>query len=168
MNKDKFVVVGKIGAPYGVKGFLKLYSLSQTPEKLRAYSKWYCLDKDKWVPLLLDEIKPYKNHLIIKIQGINDRDAAAYYRNREIAVYRSQLPEIKEGEYYWTDLEGLTVITKDGQTLGNVDHLIEAGSNDVLVVKGDRIRMIPFVKKDVILAVDLDQQTIIVDWDPEF
>ena len=86
----------------------------------------------------------------------------------EIGISRDQLPDTAPGEYYWGDLQGLEVLTGDGESLGTVDHLIETGANDVLVVKGDRERLIPFVLQQVVTRVDLDAGTIQVDWDKDF
>jgi len=86
----------------------------------------------------------------------------------EIGIRRDQLPDTAPGVYYWGDLQGLEVVTGDGESLGTVDHLIETGANDVLVVKGDRERLIPFVLQQVVTRVDLDTGTIQVDWDKDF
>ena len=86
----------------------------------------------------------------------------------EIGIRRDQLPATVSGEYYWHDLLGLKVVTVTGELLGTVDQLIETGANDVLVVGGDRERLIPFVLDKVIVNVDLDKAEIRVDWDKDF
>jgi len=87
----------------------------------------------------------------------------------QIGVSRSQLgAELKEGEFYWADLEGLSVVTSDAVDLGVIDHLFETGSNDVMVVKGDRERLIPYIWRQVVLDVDLAAGRMLVEWDPEF
>jgi 16S rRNA processing protein RimM len=87
---------------------------------------------------------------------------------REIGIQRAQLPELVPGEYYWSDLEGLTVATLTGERLGVVSHLLETGANDVLVVKGDAEYLIPFVVGDVVHEVDLERGEIRVDWSKDF
>ncbi len=82
--------------------------------------------------------------VIAKIQGCDDRDQAAALQDSKIAIRRAQLPALEAGEYYWTDLEGLRVETLDGVELGRVSYLFETGANDVVVVKGERERMIPY------------------------
>ncbi len=81
---------------------------------------------------------------------------------------RSALPPPKPDEYYWVDLEGLDVKTTEGVALGQVSHLFSTGANDVVVVRGDRERMIPFVQPDFVKSVDFEANLIVVDWDPEF
>ena len=98
----------------------------------------------------------------------NDRDQAEALAGAIIAIQREQLPELEDAEFYWADLIGLAVQTQEGVELGHVDHLFETGSNDVVVVKGDRERLIPFVMDQVIQSVDLESRLMVVDWDPEF
>ena len=107
--------------------------------------------------------------LVVGLRDYTDRDQARSLIGLEIAVPRAELPAPEEGEYYWADLVGLKVETTEGQILGTVDHLIETGANDVLVVHGeDRERLIPFVADQVIRRVDLAAGLIQVDWDPDF
>ena len=89
-------------------------------------------------------------------------------RGTEIYVARSALPPPKPDEYYWVDLEGLDVKTTEGVALGQVSHLFSTGANDVVVVRGDRERMIPFVQPDFVKSVDFEANVVVVDWDPEF
>jgi len=86
----------------------------------------------------------------------------------EIFIARDQLPKAAKGEYYWSELVGLNVETIDGVQFGTVESLLETGANDVLIVKGERERGIPFLQGQTIINVDLDAGKIIVDWDPEF
>ncbi|HLM52194.1 MAG TPA: ribosome maturation factor RimM, partial [Pseudoxanthomonas sp.] len=86
----------------------------------------------------------------------------------EIFVPRSALPPPRPGEFYWVDLEGFRVVTVEGIALGNVSHLFSTGANDVLAVRGDRERLVPFVEPDFVKSVDFEAGLITVDWDPEF
>jgi len=106
--------------------------------------------------------------IVAHLQDCDDRDQAQVLMGYEIGIRRDQLPATAPGEYYWSDLQGLEVINLDGDALGTVDHLIETGANDVLVVKGDRERLIPFIREQVVISVDLDKGEIRVDWDKEF
>jgi 16S rRNA processing protein RimM len=104
----------------------------------------------------------------VQLAGYDDRDAAAVLSGTEIGVYRSQLPAPDTDEYYWSDLVGLQVLTTQDKLLGVVDHLIETGANDVLVIHGERECLVPFIRHQVIKSVDLDAGVIRVDWDPDF
>jgi 16S rRNA processing protein RimM len=87
----------------------------------------------------------------------------------EIFISKQQLPKTGADEYYWNDLIGLNVETASGVKLGAVDHLLETGANDVLVVMdGETERLIPFLQQQTVLSIDLAARLIIVDWDPDF
>jgi len=106
--------------------------------------------------------------IVAKLAGIDDRDAALALRGRAIWIDRSQLPEPGPGEYYWADLLGIRVETAEGRPLGVVAAMMETGANDVMVVAGEKERLIPFVPGKYVLTVDLEQQRLVVDWDPDF
>jgi 16S rRNA processing protein RimM len=88
----------------------------------------------------------------------------------ELAIRKTQLEPAEEDEFYWADLVGLSVENLDGEVLGTVDHLLETGANDVLVVKADKQdeRLIPFVMEDIVKLVDLDNKLIRVDWGKDY
>ena len=162
------VILGKIAGVYGVRGWVKVFSETKPRENIFSYTPWQIRIKGQWQTIKVVEGKPHGKGLVAHLQSYDDRDFATQLVGAEIAIYKTQLPEAAEGEYYWADLVGLKVITADGQTLGQVDHLFETGANDVLVVRGDRERLIPFVQGQYIHEVDLDAGEIRVDWDPEF
>ena len=94
-----------------------------------------------------------------------------------VAIERSQLPDLSDGDYYWDQLIGLSVVSyfsKEPQHLGQVSKMLETGANDVLVVAptddsiDDRERLIPYVPDMYVCKVDLASATMDVDWDPEF
>jgi 16S rRNA processing protein RimM len=167
-----YITVGKIGAPYGVRGWVKVYSYTETVDNLLHYVPWYIRAENApqapWQEAVVSEAKAHGKGIVAKLAGCEDRDDAAALRGREIAIRRDQLPPPAEGEYYWIDLQGLEVQTLDGVSLGIVDHLLETGANDVLVVKGERERLIPYVQGPIVKEVDLDRGVIRVDWDPDY
>lgn len=129
----------------------------------------------KWEEVELESWRHHNQDIIIKLKGIDDRDAANALTNCEIVVDSSQLPQLEEGDYYWKDLMGCQVVTTEGYSLGKVIDMMETGSNDVLVIKanlkdafGIKERLVPFLDGQVIKKVDLTTQTIEVDWDPGF
>jgi len=171
----EYVIVGKIGAPYGVRGWVKLYSFTEPMDNLLDYDPWYFSPAagapsadNSWPIAPVMEAKTHGKGFVAKFKDCDDRDAAARLTGREIAIRHDQLPPTEAGEYYWSDLEGLKVLTLDGVSLGVVDHLLETGANDVLVVKGDRERLIPYVTGPIVKSVDLKAGTLQVDWDPDF
>ena len=114
------------------------------------------------------EARQHGKGVVARLADCIDRDQAQALTGREIGIARDELPAAQPGEYYWHDLQGLSVVTLAGEPLGTVDHLLETGANDVLVVEGERERLIPFVMDQVIVRVDLDKGEIQVDWDKDF
>jgi len=162
------VIVGKVFAVFGLRGWIKVYSYTSPPENILDFRPWYLLRDGCWQPSDLVAGQPHGKGLVACLEGCADRDQAAALVGSEIAVRRDQLPEPEQDEYYWTDLEGLQVRTLEGIDLGRLDHLFETGANDVMVVRGDRERLIPYLWGSVVRSVDLRAQLMVVDWDPEF
>ena len=168
MAEQHLIDVGKITGFFGVKGWVKVFSDTDPRENILTYSPWY-LSKgnEKRVLRVIDGQRQGKS-LVAQLEGVNNRDEAALIFGWNISIDQSQLPETDEGEYYWADLIGLKVKTTHDVDLGIVDHLIETGANDVLVLKGERERLIPFIQGQTVIESDLDSGLILVEWDPEF
>jgi len=145
-----------------------VYSYTQPRENIIQYQPWQLSQGGDWQPRQVAEGQRHGKGVIVRLAGCEDRDQAMLLMGTEIGIRRDQLPAPGPGEYYWSDLQGLEVVTEKGESLGRVDRLIETGANDVLVVKGDRERLIPFVLHQVVTRVDLDAGTIQVDWDKDF
>lgn len=160
------IVLGRVSGLYGVKGWVKIYSETAPRDGILRYSPWL-LGPDG-IERRVVEGKAQGKGVIARLDGCNDRDQAAALIGQDIAIHRAQLPPPHPDEFYWVDLEGLSVITQSGVDLGRVSHLFATGANDVLVVIGERERLIPFVWDDVIVDVDFAQRRICVEWDPEF
>jgi len=106
--------------------------------------------------------------VLAKLTGIESREQAAELIGSKIYIWPDQLPELDQDEYYWSDLIGMQVESLQSEVLGQVDDMMETGANDVMVVKGDRDRLIPFVVDDIVKEVDLVSRRIIVDWQADF
>lgn len=161
-------MVGKINGLFGVRGWVKVFSYTDPISNILKYSPWCIRHQGHWQEIAVAEGQQQGKRIIARLAPCHDRDTAAQWLGADIAVYRTQLPPPAPDEYYWNDLMGLQVINQAGIELGTVDYLIETGANDVLVVKGERERLIPFVMGHVIIAVKLEQGCIQVDWDADF
>ena len=135
-------------------------------EAILGYRPWL-LGEQKNPVKIVDGRKQGKG-LVALLPGFEDREQAIKLVGQQIFVERDQLPPTVEGEYYWTDLEGLEVHTTNGDVLGRVEKLMETGANDVLVIRGEREHLVPFVQGQYVKRVDLEGGLIEVDWDPEF
>ncbi|OOZ37729.1 ribosome maturation factor RimM [Solemya velesiana gill symbiont] len=164
---SKWVTLGRVSGLFGVRGWVKIYSHTSPRTNILEYASWYLNRSGQWQEYELKDGKAHGKGIIARLSGCDDRDMAAELVGADIAIPRDQLPGAGEDEFYWTDLEGLEVRTKSDIALGRVDYLFETGANDVMVVKGDRQRLIPFIP-DVVLEVSLSDGVITVNWDPEF
>ncbi len=168
-NREEYVVVGRIAGLYGVRGWVKVFSHTQPRENILSYATWYLKMQGRWVARELETGRIHGKGIVAKLRGCDDRDAATTLMRCDVAIHRDQLPQAAPGEYYWADLEGLRVSNLQGVELGVVDHLLETGANDVLVVKRDQEeRLIPFVQGQFVTNIDLEAGEMTVDWDPDF
>jgi 16S rRNA processing protein RimM len=143
-------------------------SWCQPPENLLTYSPWHLRLRDRWTVWRPEEGRAHGKGLAARLEGCSDRDQAQALGGAAVAVRRTQLPEPERGEFYWADLIGLQVVGAEGGELGRVSGLMETGANDVLIVQGERERLIPYLPGQVVLEVDLEAKRIRVDWDPDF
>lgn len=157
--------MGRIAGLFGVQGWVKVYSYTEPREAVLNYDRWLLGSKDGWQEAQVAEGQRHGKTVIARIDGYVDRDQAAELVGADIGVPREALPQTEDGQYYWSDLEGLTVLHRDGTRLGEVAYLLETGANDVMVVKGEQERLIPFVIDKVVLGVDLANGEIEVDWE---
>jgi 16S rRNA processing protein RimM len=162
------LILGKISGVFGVKGWVKLFSYTSPKQQIVKYSPVYMRTKQGWQTVNIIKGQKQGKGVVAQLEGVDDRDQAFSLIGAEIGIERDQLPKLSAGGHYWTDLEGLIVVTKENIELGKVDWLFDTGGNDVLVVKGDKKHMIPWIEDDVIISVDLEQSRIVVDWDPDF
>lgn len=167
-NDSDYIVVGKISGVFGVKGWVKVRSYTEPTRNILSYSPWYLRNKTGWQVVDVKESRQHGGIPIAQLGEIRDRDQALLLRGTEIAISHAQLPKLSADEYYWSELTGLAVRTVDNIDLGTVARVMATGSNDVLVVAGDRERLIPYIREQVIKTVDLVNHLIVVDWDPDF
>lgn len=163
-----YIIIGKCGRPYGVKGWFHIQSFTADPHNILQYSNWTLLTKQgKQKSVELESIRPHGNHFVAKLKGIDSPEDAKSVGLLEIATPKDELPELEQDEYYWVDLIGLTAILPNGNELGTVDELFETGANDVIVVKtsDEKELLAPYID-DVVLDIDLEQGTMTLDWDP--
>lgn len=164
---SELVTMGRITGAFGVRGWVRVASNTEPLTNILDYRPWRLRVGGEWVTHTVVEGRTHGQGLVVKLDGFNDREAAAGLSGAEIAVSRSAMPGPGAREFYWADLVGAEVVTRGGVALGKVDHLMATGANDVLVVLGERERLIPFIEGQVVLEVDLDAKRITVDWDPD-
>lgn len=159
--------MGRIAAPYGVMGWVNVLPDTEYVDGLFDYPTWWVETASGWQEFRVAEAKVHGDHLVAKLEGVTDRDVAFKLKGKAVAVPRDQLPEPSEGEYYWSDLIGVEVANLQNVPFGRIKELFETGANDVIVVSGERERLIPFIDQ-VVKEVDLQNRRMLVDWDAEF
>ena len=170
---EEMIVLGKIVSVHGIRGEVKVYSFTDPLDNLLDYRRWTLKRGNEVRQAELVQGRVQGNVLVVKLKGLDDREIARTFAEFEILVPRSELPVLDDGEFYWSQLEGLKVIDQNGQLFGILDHLLETGANDVMVVKpcagslDDRERLLPYTDQ-CIQAVDLEAGEIRVDWDADF
>lgn len=183
MALEQMVVMGRIVAPYGVYGWVKIVPETEYLDGLLNYARWWLGKAPNWREVSVEQAKLHNDVLLVKLTGVNDRDAAFSLKGQQVAVPRKDLPETDEGEYYWSDLIGLQVTNTDGVDFGKITQVLETGANDVLVVRETqatqvqgkdgklreeyRERLIPFTS-EAVPEVNLQAGTVLVDWDADF
>jgi 16S rRNA processing protein RimM len=159
------IVLGRISGLFGVRGWVKVFSYTEPREAVLEYESWLLGHKGKWQSAKVAEGQRHGKTVVVRIDGFDDRDQAAALIGTEIGVPRDELPKTEDDHYYWSDLEGLRVIRNDGIDLGKVAYLLETGAHDVMVIKGEEERLIPFVMDKIVIDVDLAEGVITVDWE---
>ena len=168
------VLIARIGAAYGIKGWVKLISFSSPKTNILDYRCYLTPQADSLVKLEIDQCKAQGKGFVAHIKGCDDRSQTQEFTGKDLYIEKSLLPELDDDEYYWHQLPGLRVKTLSGDDLGVVDHLLETGANDVLVVKADEHsvdeeeRLIPYLLERVIDSIDLNQGLIRVNWEKEY
>lgn len=161
------IALGRITSVFGVRGEIRIESWTDPPTAIFRYQPWTLVRDGVAARMAGVRGRVHGEALVATIPGLADRDGAVSWVGYEIRIARSALPPAKPGEYYWVDLEGLSVVNMQAVAFGKVDHLFDTGANHVLVVRGERERLIPFVEP-YLLSVDFQTQTIVVDWDADF
>ena len=162
-TSEEFIPVGK--------GWVKVYSFTEPRANILQYSPLFLSRQGEWVEIKLSGGHVQGKGLVMGIANVTERDQVQPLIGAELAIRKDQLEPAADDEFYWADLIGLRVENLEGEALGQVDHLLETGANDVLVVKADdqdQDRLIPFVLDEVVKQVDLEQQLIQVDWGKDY
>ncbi len=166
--------MGRVGGPYGIKGWVKLISFTDPIGNILEFRHWQVKTSQGWIALEMDQGKAHGKGLIAHFEGYDNPESARSLNDMELTIPVEELPALDDGEYYWHQLTGLQVINESGQVLGTVQKMLETGANDVLVVSpsadsvDDRERLLPWLPERVIKEVSLEKGLVLVDWEPDY
>lgn len=167
------VIMGRIHGLFGVRGWLKVYSYTDRPADVLGYSRWYLRLNDRdWHAMKVAAGRSQGKGLIVHLAPIDgvplsDRDAAAAWLQADVAVDRSDLPELEQDEVYWIDLLDCQVETVEGQQIGQITDVLDNGAHPIMVIEGEQKHLIPLVRGPIVQRVDLNSGLVVVDWVPE-
>ena len=166
-HDDDLICVGHILGSQGIKGWVRVFSNTSPRENIVKYSPWLVEQGDVLKSTAVQGRLQGKN-VVASLEGVVDRNQADELTGCQIFIDPEQLPGLEVGEYYWSDLIGLAVETLQGESLGKVASMMETGADDVMVLQGERERLIPFVMEQIVTEVDLDNRRLVVDWSPDY
>ncbi len=166
-HDDDLICVGHILGSQGVKGWVRVFSNTSPRENIVNYSPWF-IERDDVRQATAVHGRLQGKNVLARLEGIADRNQADELSGCQIFINPEQLPGLEPDEYYWSDLIGLAVESLQGESLGEIASMIETGADDVMVLKGERERLIPFVVDQIVRKVDLGSRTMVVDWSPDY
>jgi 16S rRNA processing protein RimM len=158
--------MGRILAPHGLKGWIKVQPFTQHVDGLVQYRVWWVGGEGKWSHHRIAESAVHGSSVVARLEGFDNRDTAAELRGSQVAVPRAAMPISREKEFYWSDLLGLEVQRPNATKLGVVTKILETGANTVLVVQGEKEVLVPFIDS-VIVSVDLKARKLVADWESQ-
>jgi 16S rRNA processing protein RimM len=163
------IVLGRIVAPYGVRGWVKIRPFGDDPGAWGEMPRWWLspdaeAEGSTWQVVEVESIRQHGATWVAKLHGVDDRGGAESLDGQFVGAPREALPGTERNEYYWNDLIGLAVLNEEGEALGRVDSLLETGAHQVLVVTdGEARRLLPFVDQ-VVKEVDVAGGLVRVAW----
>lgn len=166
--QDDWVIVGRFGRPHGIKGFVSVYSFTEPSDNILSYTDWHVYLNNAWKSIKILSVQTHSKTIVAQIEGFPERESVARLTNCEIAIQKNQLAPLTAGEYYWHQLIGMKVVNQQEQEFGQVVEIMPTGSNDVLVVQGEKKHLIPYLPGQFIIKIDENSRTITVNWDMDF
>ena len=162
------VELGLVVGVFGLKGWVKVRSHTDPAAAILDYKPWFLASAAGWQARPRLEGRGHGAKIEVRFAGCERPEDAAALVGRALAVPRDQLPEPQEGGHYWFDLIGMEVVNRQGERLGRVERLLATGANDVLVVRGERERLLPWRLGEVITEVDRGGRRLLVDWQLDY
>ena len=168
-NPEFYIEMGRLGSPHGLRGAIRIHPFTRSLMSLADFRFWWIGSFKKKQRLELNRTKLSQDVLIASFKEIADRTQAEELKGNSVYVPRALFPELAEDEFYWVDLIGLRVVNLRGENLGKINHLLETGANQVMVVRdkegGDRL--IPYIEA-VVSLVDINSGRMVVDWETDY
>lgn len=172
-NSNDLVKVATLKKPYGIKGWLWVFSETDERADIFAMTPWWMKTATGFKPLTVKDWRIQGQGLVACFEEIADRNIAETMNGTTIWVSKDSFPQLDPDEYYWSDLIGLSVVNEQGEMLGIIDEMFETGAHEIISVKpsddsiDQEARLIPW-HRDVVLSVDLSAKTMLVAWGADY
>jgi 16S rRNA processing protein RimM len=160
--------MGRVLAPFGVRGWVKVEPFTEHPEALARFASWWLAKAGEWREVAVAEWARHDRRLVVRFEGCASPEEAVRYRGSEIAVPREALPELGANEYYRADLIGLRVVNRAGEELGRIEGLLENGAHPVMSVRWEGGERLLPLAGNVVERIDLQAGEVQVDWDADW
>jgi 16S rRNA processing protein RimM len=167
LQRDETVCVGHILGAQGVKGEVRVFSNTDPRENIVTYSPWL-VEVDGQIETIEVKGRLQGKNVIAHLTGVEDRGRAIELVGSKIYISPDQLPKLDDNEFYWSDLIGMEVKSLQDEALGTIESMMETGASDVMVLRGDKERLIPFVMEDIVREIDIVNKQMIVDWQADY
>ena len=155
----EFLIVGRIVAPWGIRGEVKVEVETDFPERFSPHKQVYI----DGIPFTIESCRSHKQHLIVKLATIDSIEAAEKLRKQDLTIPGSELYPLPEGQYYAFQLIGLKVLTTAGKHIGQIKEIMATASNDVYIVEGKRGEILIPAIEDVVKSIDLKKGKIVIE-----
>ena len=169
IDTSLFILIAKIGKTRGLKGEFFLRPFSESTETFLSFKKFYILKSSMMQEVDFEFVKASNTNIIAKFRSIDDVDEMKAFGQKDIYILKSELPELEKNEAYWFELENMKVLNLEGRQLGHVSAVNNFGANDVLEVKKkNKTLLIPFIKNRIIISINKEENSILVDWQEDY
>jgi len=166
-STNKRLLIGQINGLFGVQGWVKLFSHANPRKNILSYQPWHVEVDGQWKTLEIVKGRVQGKTIVAQLKDVNDREVARTYIGTDIYIERDQLPKLPKGEYYWDELTGLEVVNTTGVKLGKISYMVDTGSNNVMVINGEKEHWVPYIEP-FLINIDMDTRKVLVDWDEDF
>ena len=170
-SSDRKILLGKLGKPHGVKGFLYIHYYGEDANKLSSYEGLFLEDG---TTVKVEKLLLQKDRVILKFQETNSRNDSEKLRDKELFILEGSLPVLEKNQAYYFELEGLSVKNLDDVDLGKIKEILKTNANDVLVIEptensvDEKERLVPYVKDNVVKEINKKDKTILIDWPEDY
>ena len=166
-EEQSLLCVGHVLGAQGVRGWVRVFSNTSPRKNIIEYCPWL-VERDGQLVTTEFTGRVQGKHVLARLDGIEDRNQAETLTGCKLFIRAEQLPPLKADEFYWSHLIGLRVETVSAEPLGEIASMLETGANDVMVVQGERERLVPFVMDEIVTKVDLEARRVVVNWSLEY